>query len=316
MKFYTYEKENLSFQSFKIFTFKRFIYLLLIEIIISFALIFIISNFYNTPKEKKLKGEISYLVREFDELNQRMIESDMILEKIIQKDSIIYRSIFNIDDINSKKLESYYDSESDNNYSEIVEETHEKLLILKSKLDKEAFMMKELVKEAYSHQEMLNRIPAIQPIDNKDLRRTASGWGYRIHPIYKIRKFHYGIDFTARIGTPIYSTGQGKIEYLIPHHSKSSKGYGNLIIIDHGYGYKTLYAHLSKFNVKKGQKVKRGDVIGYVGSTGLSTGPHLHYEVIKNGRKVNPIHYFFNDLSPEEYQEIIKISSSIQKSYD
>jgi len=163
---------------------------------------------------------------------------------------------------------------------------------------------------------MLTHLPAIQPIDNKDLKRTASGWGMRIHPIYNIKKFHYGLDFTAPLGTPIYATGDGEIEYLILASDEASQGYGNLIIVNHGYGFRTLYAHLSKFNVKTKQKVKRGEIIGYVGNTGISTGPHLHYEVIKDGTKVNPVYYLFNSLTPEEYQKIIEISSSITKSYD
>jgi murein DD-endopeptidase MepM/ murein hydrolase activator NlpD len=173
-----------------------------------------------------------------------------------------------------------------------------------------------LYRDVKTKEDALSHIPAIQPIYNKDLKRTASGWGYRIHPIYNIMKFHYGFDFTASTGTPVHSTGDGKIQFIIKAEDKASQGYGNLIIVDHGYGYRTLYAHLSKFKGKVDQQIKRGEVIAEVGSTGLSTGPHLHYEVIKDGRKVNPVNFFFNDLSPFEYSEIVRISSSIKKSYD
>ena len=152
----------------------------------------------------------------------------------------------------------------------------------------------------------------IQPISNKDLTRTASGWGFRIHPIYKILKFHYGMDFTSPTGTEIYATGDGKIVVV----EWSRRGYGNQIIIDHGYGYLTLYAHLSSFNVKLNQEVKRGDVIGYVGSTGLSTAPHLHYEVHLNRKAVNPINYYFNDLSPEEFDRMIELSMHSGQTFD
>ena len=161
-------------------------------------------------------------------------------------------------------------------------------------------------------EEMLNSIPAIQPIANKDLTRVASGFGMRFHPIHKIRKMHTGMDFTAPTGTPIYATGDGVVERV----TKSRRGYGNHVVLKHNFGYRTRYAHMSEFNVKKGQKVKRGDVIGFVGSTGTSTAPHLHYEVEKNDKKVNPYYYYFNDLSPEEFDRMIEISSSTNQSFD
>ena len=159
---------------------------------------------------------------------------------------------------------------------------------------------------------MLAAIPAIQPVANKDLKRLASGYGYRIHPIYKVRKMHWGIDFSAPTGTAIYATGDGKITT----YKRSRSGFGRHIIIDLGFGYQTLYAHMSKIEARKGQRVKRGDIIGYIGSTGSSTAPHLHYEVIKDGRKVNPVNYFFNDLTPMQYEEMLNISSHSNQSFD
>ena len=163
---------------------------------------------------------------------------------------------------------------------------------------------------------MLQSIPAIQPVANEDLKRIASGYGYRIHPIYKVRKMHTGMDFTAPIGTPIHATGDGYIAGDNEAREVGGSGYGRYVVINHGYGYKTLYAHMSKIDVKPGQQVKRGDIIGYVGNTGSSTGPHLHYEVIKGGEKINPINFYYNDLTPEEYELMIQISSNSNQSFD
>ena len=154
-------------------------------------------------------------------------------------------------------------------------------------------------------------MPSIMPVSNNDLKRTASGWGMRMHPIYKILRFHYGMDFTANTGTDVFATGIGVVK-----SATRETGYGNTVVIDHGYGYATYYAHLSRINVQIGQKVNRGDVIGYVGSTGTSTAPHLHYEVSKNGVKVNPQNYYFQDLTPAEYEKMIAISSNMGQSFD
>ena len=151
------------------------------------------------------------------------------------------------------------------------------------------------------------------PINNKDLTRTASGWGWRIHPIYKIKKFHEGMDFSAPIGTEVYATGDGTVSTVETSYS----GYGKHVKIDHGFGYVTTYAHMSKFNVKVGQKVKRGDIIGFVGTTGISTGPHLHYEVVKKGQKVNPqLYYFQEDLDADDYERMIEISTNSNRTFD
>ena len=159
---------------------------------------------------------------------------------------------------------------------------------------------------------MMAAIPAIQPVANKDLTRMASGYGWRIHPIYKTQKMHTGMDFTAPVGTEIYSTGNGIIEKI----EMDGRGYGNNILINHGYGYETLYGHMSKISVRPGQKISRGDLIGYVGNSGSSTGPHLHYEVRKNGNPVNPVNFYFNDLSPEEYEKMLELSSQAGQAFD
>jgi murein DD-endopeptidase MepM/ murein hydrolase activator NlpD len=170
----------------------------------------------------------------------------------------------------------------------------------------------DVLKMAQNKEDMLAHIPAIQPVANKDLKRMASGYGYRIHPIYKTRKMHWGMDFSAPKGTAIYATGDGVIEKI----KRSKRGYGNYVSINHGYGYKTFYAHLQKYVVKRKQKVKRGDIIGYVGNSGTSTAPHLHYEVIRNDKKVNPVNYYFNDLTAEEYDKMLELASQENQSFD
>jgi murein DD-endopeptidase MepM/ murein hydrolase activator NlpD len=167
------------------------------------------------------------------------------------------------------------------------------------------------VELAKNKEELLLHIPAIQPVANENLKRMASGYGYRWHPILKYRKFHAGMDFSAEVGTPIYATADGVVKKAL-----KTGGYGNHIVIDHGYGYETLYGHMEKYIVRKGQKVKRGEVIGYVGNTGLSTGPHLHYEVHKNKKVQNPVNFYYNDLTSEEYDILLKMSQQENQSMD
>jgi len=195
--------------------------------------------------------------------------------------------------------------------SELIISTTRKLDILSKQVFVQAKSYDEVAKMALNKEKMIASMPSIMPVSNNDLKRTASGWGMRIHPIYKIPRFHYGMDFTAVTGTDVFATGIGVIK-----SASRETGYGNIVIIDHGFGYETFYAHLSRINVAVGQKVNRGDVIGLVGSTGTSTAPHLHYEVSKNGVKVNPQNYYFQDLTPLEYEKMIAISSNMGQSFD
>ena len=247
-----------------------------------------------------------------------MTQIDLELDDIQQRDDNICRVIFEADPIPSSirkagfgGVNRYKDIRNFSN-SELVIEVTKKADKLSKQLYIQSKSFDEVINLAKNKADMLASIPAIQPIANKDLGRVASGYGYRIHPIYKTRKLHTGMDFTAPQGTPIYSTGDGKIEKV----KRSRKGYGNHVIIDHGYGYQTLYAHMKKYIVYRGQKVKRGEIIGYVGSTGTSVAPHLHYEVMKNKRKINPVNYYYNDLSPEEYNKMLEISSQNNQSFD
>jgi murein DD-endopeptidase MepM/ murein hydrolase activator NlpD len=273
---------------------------------------------FDSPKEKGLKRQISEMNLNIELFNKQLDNIESVLGDMQQRDDNIYRTIFEAEPLNYSVREAgfggsnrYKNLEKLEN-SKMVVNTAQRLDIITRKVVIQSKSYDDLVKMAISKEKMLSSIPNIQPISNKDLERTASGWGYRIHPIYKIKKFHYGIDFTAPTGTDIYVTGDGTIEQIESSH----RGYGNSIIVNHGYGVKTLYAHLDHFNVKQGQKVKRGEIIGYVGNTGLSTAPHLHYEVLRNSEKVNPINYFFNDLTANEYDRMIDLSMRPGQSFD
>lgn len=279
----------------------------------------IFTYLFDSPKEKVLKRENAQMRLQYELLSKDLDKVEKVLSHLQETDDNLYRTIFEAEPIASSLREGgiggvnrYEELEGYNN-SRIVIETAMRLDKIKKKTYVQSKSFDELISLASEKEEMLRRIPAIMPISNKDLTRTASGWGFRIHPIYKIRRFHYGMDFTAPTGTEIYSTGDGKISSI----RRSKRGYGNHVTIDHGYGYQTVYAHLDRFNnLRVGQTVKRGDVIGFVGSTGLSTAPHLHYEVHLNGKKVDPANYYFNDLSAEEYERMIELSMRSGQSFD
>ncbi|MGQ9619518.1 MAG: M23 family metallopeptidase [Bacteroidales bacterium] len=274
--------------------------------------------FFDSPKEKALKREIEQLSIQYKLMNREMDNIEKILTNLKETDDNLYRTIFEAEPIPATLREGgigginrYKELENYSN-AQLVIETAKKLDKIKKKIVVQSKSFDELIALAREKEEMLASIPAIMPVSNKDLTRTASGWGLRIHPIYKIVRFHYGMDFTAPVGTEIYATGDAAVEKIV----SSRRGYGNHIILNHGFGYKTLYAHLDRFNVRQGQKVKRGDVIGFVGNSGLSIAPHLHYEVELNGVKVDPSNYYFNDLTPEEYEHIVEIASRSGQSFD
>ncbi len=276
------------------------------------------ARFIDSPKEKLLKRENNQLKAQYNLLDKRMDQVADVLDDIQRRDDEIYRIIFEAEPIpreirkagfggvnRYKKLDGFKNSE-------LIKESASKLDQITKQLYIQSKSYDEVAKMATNKEKMLASIPAIQPVSNKELKRMASGYGMRMHPIYKRRKKHTGMDFSAETGTEIYATGEG----TVVHVEKSRRGYGNHVIIDHGYGYKTLYAHMSKFNVRSGEQIKRGQVIGYVGNTGTSVAPHLHYEVIKNGEKVNPINFYFNDLTPEEYEQMIEFASQPTQSFD
>ena len=273
---------------------------------------------FESPKERRMKRELENMVLQYELMNGKLDQLTEVLGDIEKRDDEIYRTIFEAGPIPAEVRTAgfggayrYRNLEGFEN-SELLMDTRKKLDQVASRAYIQSTSFDDVVEMARNKEAMLAAIPAIQPVANKSLKKMASGYGYRIHPIYKVRKMHWGTDFSATTGTPIYATGDGKVTT----YKRSRSGYGRHIVIDHGFGYKTLYAHMSKIEVRRGQRVKRGDVIGYIGSTGSSTAPHLHYEVIKDGRKINPINYFFNDLSPEEYEEMLIISSHSNQSFD
>jgi murein DD-endopeptidase MepM/ murein hydrolase activator NlpD len=290
---------------------KRGGYYLLSGIVFATITLYLSYTFFNSPKELMLRRENKQYALQLELMNERVDFLTKVLKDIEERDDNIYRTIFEAEPISKGERDAgiggadRYASLTGFENSKNIMATTQKIDQLSRKLYIQSKSFDQVYKLAKGKNQMLASIPAIQPISNKDLSRLASGFGYRIHPVYKTMRMHTGIDFTAPIGTPVYATGDG----VVAGNADGYSGYGKLIVINHGYGYSTFYAHLSKINVKPGQRVKRGDVIGLVGTSGISTGPHLHYEVRKNGEPINPINYFYQDLSPEEFEKIIEISS-------
>jgi murein DD-endopeptidase MepM/ murein hydrolase activator NlpD len=270
-------------------------------------------TFFDSPKEVALKNEIKEL-KYYNELRSRDFDlMDKTVDAMAYRDDNIYRIVLGAEPIDKNIRNAGIggaDRYADIRDKRLVDEDMiialaEKVDKLKRKMFIELKSQDEVKALASQKVKLLASIPAIQPISNKQLVAIASGFGFRIHPIYKVKKMHTGIDFAAPIGTPIYATADGKIEEV----SVKFSGYGKMVVIDHGFGYKTRYAHMHDFVVRSGQNIKRGELIGYVGDTGISTAPHLHYEVMMNGVLINPVHYFFNDLTPAEYEKVVELSS-------
>jgi murein DD-endopeptidase MepM/ murein hydrolase activator NlpD len=264
-----------------------------------------------SPMESLIKKENKLLVTQYEILSLRLNEALDVLDEVQIRDEKLYRSIFQADSIPTSIRKSGFGGS--NRYEHLMSLQNHELIVSASQrmdmLNKQLYIqsksLDELIDMGKNQEDRLKCIPAIQPISNKDLSRTASGYGMRMDPIYRTRKFHAGMDFSAKKGTDIYATGNGRITY-----AGWKQGYGKCVIINHGYDYTTLYAHMNQFKVRVGQTVKRGEVIGEVGNTGKSTGPHLHYEVMINGRHDNPAKYYFMDLSPEEYDRMIQIAEN------
>ncbi|HIZ01924.1 MAG TPA: M23 family metallopeptidase [Candidatus Bacteroides merdipullorum] len=272
---------------------------------------------FGSPSEKELRKENSRLLSQYNVLSHRMDEALGVLQDIQQRDDNLYRVIFQADPISSAIRQAGYGRTNryehlmDMADAELVVNTTQKLDLLTKQLYIQSRSFDEVVEMCRQHDEMLRCIPAIQPVSNKDLKKTASGYGTRIDPIYGTTRFHAGMDFSANPGTDVYATGDGTVVKM-----GWQTGYGNIIVIDHGFGYETWYAHLQEFRTRLGKKVVRGEVIGGVGSTGKSTGPHLHYEVHVKGRVVNPVNYYFMDLSAEDYDRMIQLAANHGKMMD
>lgn len=282
-------------------------------VVMAIGLLFLYSSYFESPKELILKNEVRELEFYYDKLNKDVELLSTILNNIENRDDNIYRVVLGAEPIEKSVRDAgiggadrYADiREKSIAHSDLVIGLHEKVDKLRRKLYIESKSQDEVVKLAENKEKLFAAIPAIQPIANKQLIALASGFGPRIHPVYKMKKMHKGIDFAAEIGTPIYATADGTVAKVEVKFS----GYGKMVEIDHGFGYRSRYAHMHDFAVRQGQSIKRGDLIGYVGHTGLSTAPHLHYEVMINGEHVDPVHYFFNDLTPAEYEKILELAS-------
>jgi len=318
---YYYDTKTLSYKRIELSglnKLKRLFYFLIGSAFTGLLMVIIFFQFFDSPKEKRLNREINALTSQYEIVEDKLRQVELVLDDVQNRDDNIYRVIFEADPIpKSIRKAGYggvnrYENLKGFNNSELIINTSEKVDQISKQLYIQSKSFDDIIELAKNKADMLAALPAIQPVSNKNLSRMASGYGPRIHPIYKTRKMHTGMDFSAKSGTPIYATGDGKIAKV----RRSRRGYGNHVIINHGYGYKTLYAHMKKYAVKKGQKVQRGEVIGYVGSTGTSVAPHLHYEVHKDGRKINPVNFYFNDLNPEEYEKMLEISSQNNQSFD
>lgn len=281
-------------------------------------LVLLQSPLLNTPTELSQSREISNYKFQLDLMNKKLDQLNIVLAEIEQRDNNIYRVLFETDPIPSEVRKAgfggvnrYENLEGFEN-SELVIETTKKIEILTKQIVIQSKSLDEIERLASEKEKLLAAVPSIQPIKKNDLTRMASGYGYRTDPFNKSRKMHYGMDFTAPRGTPVYAASDGKI---IRADSRAT-GYGKHVRIDHGFGYITLYAHLNKYNVRKGQKVKKGDVIGFVGSTGRSQAPHLHYEVHKDKKRVNPINFYLGNLTPDEFDNLLKLANQENQSLD
>lgn len=322
VKFY-YDPENLAYKKIQPKRSRQvgyaFLWLLSAALFGFLAMMLLVnSTIIGTPTDKMQKREIENLKFKYTVLNKKLNQIDEVLADIAERDNNLYRVYFNADAIplDQRKAgfggdERYKDLEGFDN-SDLIKNTTKRIDVISKELVIQSKSLDEIYKLALSKESLLAAIPAIQPVKNEDLKRMASGFGYRNDPFTKIRKFHAGMDFTAKTGTPIYATGDG----VVTRADNRASGYGEHIVIQHGYGYETLYAHLSKYNVTVGKKVKRGDVIGFVGSTGRSEAPHLHYEVRVNGEPVNPINFYYGNISAEEFEVISQQANQENQALD
>src|SRR4051812_7229363 len=275
-------------------------------------------QFVGSPNEKFLRLQNQYLKEDLADLNDSVKQIQLKMLELEKRDNTVYRSIFEAtplpDSARANFLEKQKEIATVENMSnnELIRSISEALMNLKNRIAAQTASYKQISNLINNKEQLLAATPAIQPVSNKDLNRIASGFGYRIDPIYKTVKFHAGLDFSAPQGTPIYATADG----VVTTAGNTSNGYGNHVVINHGYGYETLYGHMVRVKTRAGARVNRGDLIGYVGSTGKSTGPHCHYEVHKNGQKLDPVYFFYNDLSPQQFDQLLKRAAASNQSFD
>ena len=286
-------------------------------IILGIVFLFLFLTFFPSPREKQLQREKEALQAQLSTLSQQVDQMQLVMTDLQQRDDNLYRVLFGAEPIplsirqGTQRKISYYEDIARMTNNQLSADLTLKVDVLEKELYVQSKSYDEIIEMAKNQEIRMENIPAIQPVLNKDLTRVASGYGMRIDPVYHVRKFHQGMDFTAPTGTEVFYTGNAKVKF-----SGWKQGYGNTIILDHGFGYETVYAHLYKSLVRKGQKVRRSDIIGLVGNTGKSTGPHLHYEVRLNDRPVDPRNYYFYDLSPEEYDQMIQLSNNFGQMLD
>ncbi len=320
---YYYDAENLAYR--RINTKKRTkvayaALFLLASALFGFLMVVVLLNtpYFETPRDRLQAREIENMKLRYSLLNKKMDDLEAVMEDIEERDNNLYRAYFNAAEIPDEQrragfggINRYADLEGYNN-SELVVNTARRVDVLSKQLAIQSKSLDEIFAMARAKSKLLSAIPAIQPVKNEQMRSMASGFGYRSDPFTKVRKFHAGMDFSARTGTPIYATGDG----VVTRADNTASGYGNHIVINHGYGYETLYAHLSAYKVRRGQRVKRGDVIGLIGSTGRSEAPHLHYEVHKGGKPVNPLNFYYGNISAQEFAVISKAANQENQSLD
>lgn len=311
----TYERVSITFRE----MFWKVLSYLATGIVFATLTIVLSRQFLPSPAEKKRDREMDALKLQYELLDRKMDQVEQVISDLEDRDDNIYRTIFETEPI--PKSMRYGGSGGSEKYSlfnsydnaELLKSATERMDRLTKRIYVQSKSYDEVVNLAKNKENLMASIPAIMPMNKKDLAHAVtSGFGWRTHPIYKTMEMHPGMDFAAEQGTRIYSTGDGVVERA----DNLAQGYGNHVVVNHGFGYQTLYGHMSKIAVKAGQKVKRGQLLGYVGSTGLSTAPHLHYEVIKGGEKVNPINYYYNDLSPQQYQQLVELSKKASQSFD
>ena len=320
---YYYDSETLSYRKIENKRGRKigiFFLSLLGTVLSGFLLLLLYLNLPNveTPKERQLKRELAQMELQYDLLNKRMAQAETVLEQLAERDNNLYRVYFEANPIPEEQrragfggVNRYKDLEGFDN-SKLIINASKQLDILTKQIVVQSKSLDEIAQLAAEKEKLLEAIPAIQPVNNEDLTRMASGYGYRKDPFTKARKFHWGMDFTSPRGTPVYASGNG----TVTRADNTAAGYGNHIRIDHGFGYESLYAHLFKYNVRVGQKVKRGDLIGFVGSTGRSEAPHLHYEIFKDGERINPINFYYGNLTAEEFAEMLLKSQQENQSLD
>lgn len=320
---YYYDSENLAYRKIKVRKRKKFgvaALFLVASALFGFLCFVVLLNtpYFETPKDRLQAREIDNLKLNFSILNKKMDQIDDVVADIENRDNNLYRVYFNASAIPDSvrksgfSVKNRYKALEGYDNSQLVIKTTKRVDVLSKELAIQSKSLDVILDLAKAKNKFLAAIPAIQPVRNENLKQLASGFGYRTDPFTKARKMHEGMDFSAKTGTPIYATGDG----VVAKADNTASGFGNHIVIRHGFGYETLYAHLSKYKARAGQRVKRGDVIGYVGSTGRSEGPHLHYEVHKDGNVVNPLNFYYGNISAIEYVAISKLANQENQSLD